>query len=144
MEVLAAPRDVSILAGTVSKEGDSYVMPQGACVSGFVGSFGPDEVKLYNFLRYRTPENDSHYFRIQHQNEPRALSKYKSHSLDDIVTLTKEGERLRRSSPNKVLYTLEVVCSGEGNCTRVCGATGPDPCGCSEAKQWKHACSAAV
>jgi len=126
MEILAAPRDFSILEGTV------------------IGSFGPPSITKYNFLKYRTPENHSINFIIQHQNPPSDLGKYKSHSIDDIVTLTKEGDELPRATPDIVRYTLEMVCSGQGNCERVCGASGSGGCGCSDAKDRKHACRAAV
>ena len=126
MEILAAPRDISILEGTV------------------IGSFGLPSITKYNFLKYRTPENHSINFIIQHQNPPSDLGKYKSHSIDDIVTLTKEGDELPQATPDIVLYTLEMVCSGQGNCERVCGASGPGGCGCSDAKDRKHACRAAV
>ena len=51
MEILAAPRDISILEGTV------------------IGSFGLPSITKYNFLKYQTPENHSINFIIQHQNQ---------------------------------------------------------------------------
>ena len=117
-------------------------MSQGACVAAFMGSNGPQDITNFNWNKYRTPDNHSVYFRIQHQVE--AGGKYQKHSYDDIVTLTKEGERLRLKSPDTMLCKLEVACTGEGNCMRVCGEIGPDRCGCRNAQDKRHACCATV
>jgi len=111
-------------------------------VAAFMGSNGPQAITHYNWNKYRTPDNHSMYFTIQHQVE--AAVQYQKHSFDDIVTLTKEGEQLRLTSPGVMVYKLEVSCTGQGNCVRGCGAAGPDMCGCIHAKARGHACSASV
>mmetsp|Transcript_32124 Transcript_32124/g.78822 ORF Transcript_32124/g.78822 Transcript_32124/m.78822 type:complete len:86 (+) Transcript_32124:539-796(+) len=82
-------------------------MSQGAAAAAYMGGVGPKSITHYNWNRFRTPENDTEYFKIQHQVEACGPGKYRKHSLDDIVTLTEEGEQLRRSEPGKVLYKLD-------------------------------------
>ena len=108
-------------------------------VSSWMGRNGPREITEYNWNRVAvTP--DSVYVELRNQVQADGGRRLKCHSYDDVAVLTDLGQKELAMFPGKIVYRMELACSGQGNCERKCGANGPEDCGCCENQKRHHAC----
>lgn len=139
-QVFAAPWEtVAVFQGAFRQEGNEYVMNEGEVVSAWMGRNGPSEVTAYNWNKV-VVKPESIYMDLRNRVQPDGGRGLKCHNYDDVAVLTDIGWKELEGFPNKIVYRMELACTGEGNCERECGAYGPEDCDCSGNQTRHHAC----
>ena len=153
----AVERDASEVTALTSA---SWLVQQGSAVAGFFGANGPPEIVEYNFNKVRGAKLDAvrveHLPIVQHAGSARA-----THEYEDKLRLTSLGHQELGRAPHKLVYSLQLACTGNSlrqgvskadedvaNCQRACGGVGQCTAACTvppgKVKRTFHICTVRV